>query len=108
MTWIIIMLAAAMMAGFVQGVTGFGSGIVMMVFLPYLLPINQSAGVSTLTMVVANVMIVWYYRKYFKWQKIVKPFLIYILMAIVRSEEHTSELQSRFDFVCRLLLETKK
>src|SRR5699024_11618971 len=25
-----------------------------------------------------------------------------------RSEEHTSELQSRFDLVCRLLLETKK
>src|SRR5699024_12610273 len=25
-----------------------------------------------------------------------------------RSEEHTSELQSRFDLVCRLLLETQK
>src|SRR5699024_11553769 len=28
--------------------------------------------------------------------------------AYVRSEEHTSELQSRFDLVCRLLLEKKK
>src|SRR5438067_13919201 len=27
---------------------------------------------------------------------------------IRRSEEHTSELQSRFDLVCRLLLEKKK
>src|SRR5699024_12749790 len=27
---------------------------------------------------------------------------------IPRSEEHTSELQSRFDIVCRLLLENKK
>src|SRR5699024_12816386 len=27
---------------------------------------------------------------------------------IFRSEEHTSELQSRFDLVCRLLLEKKK
>src|SRR5699024_11743859 len=27
---------------------------------------------------------------------------------IDRSEEHTSELQSRFDLVCRLLLEKKK
>src|SRR5699024_11964168 len=26
---------------------------------------------------------------------------------IIRSEEHTSELQSRFDLVCRLLLEKK-
>src|SRR5207249_9276531 len=29
-------------------------------------------------------------------------------IAIATSEEHTSELQSRFDLVCRLLLEKKK
>src|SRR5207249_9890593 len=29
-------------------------------------------------------------------------------LALTRSEEHTSELQSRFDLVCRLLLEKKK
>src|SRR5699024_11674419 len=30
------------------------------------------------------------------------------LRLCARSEEHTSELQSRFDLVCRLLLEEKK
>src|SRR5437868_9230291 len=30
------------------------------------------------------------------------------LQRLRRSEEHTSELQSRFDLVCRLLLEKKK
>src|SRR2546428_6305745 len=30
------------------------------------------------------------------------------LLALRRSEEHTSELQSRSDLVCRLLLEKKK
>src|SRR5207249_12278657 len=30
------------------------------------------------------------------------------LKQLQRSEEHTSELQSRFDLVCRLLLEKKK
>src|SRR5207248_7836674 len=29
-------------------------------------------------------------------------------MALARSEEHTSELQSPYDLVCRLLLEKKK
>src|SRR5699024_12295359 len=29
-------------------------------------------------------------------------------IALTRSEEHTSELQSRFELVCRLLLEKKK
>src|SRR5699024_11701754 len=31
-----------------------------------------------------------------------------VIAAFVRSEEHTSELQSRFDIVCRLLLENIK
>src|SRR5699024_11491065 len=31
-----------------------------------------------------------------------------VLLPTRRSEEHTSELQSRFDLVCRLLLEKKK
>src|SRR5207249_5798150 len=34
--------------------------------------------------------------------------LIASLPTGLRSEEHTSELQSRFDLVCRLLLEKKK
>src|SRR3712207_8549274 len=39
---------------------------------------------------------------------VVKPFSIRELLARVRSEEHTSELQSRQYLVCRLLLEKKK
>src|SRR5438067_6955000 len=34
--------------------------------------------------------------------------LPYVAVFADRSEEHTSELQSRFDLVCRLLLEKKK
>src|SRR5699024_586607 len=36
------------------------------------------------------------------------PFFIVLDELEDRSEEHTSELQSRFDIVCRLLLEKKK
>src|SRR5437870_8998754 len=39
------------------------------------------------------------FRKYFQWAEAEKG---------VRSEEHTSELQSRGHLVCRLLLEKKK
>src|SRR5699024_11510636 len=35
-------------------------------------------------------------------------FNMIIIYTSLRSEEHTSELQSRFDLVCRLLLEKKK
>ncbi|GEO46612.1 sulfite exporter TauE/SafE family protein [Companilactobacillus kimchii] len=82
MSWVFVMILAATLAGFVQGVTGFGSGIVLMVFLPQLLPINQSAGVSTLTMSIAIIMVAWKYRKALKWRNLVGPFLIYIVMAI--------------------------
>src|SRR3712207_7855270 len=34
--------------------------------------------------------------------------LLYIYVVLLRSEEHTSELQSRQYLVCRLLLEKKK
>src|SRR5207249_12296768 len=34
-------------------------------------------------------------------------FTVIGVTAAIRSEEHTSELQSRFDLVCRLLLEKK-
>src|SRR5438067_4424901 len=34
--------------------------------------------------------------------------LVEKVRGLKRSEEHTSELQSRFDLVCRLLLEKKK
>src|SRR5207249_12031440 len=36
------------------------------------------------------------------------PRLYRVVAVDSRSEEHTSELQSRFDLVCRLLLEKKK
>src|SRR5437868_7910537 len=32
---------------------------------------------------------------------------LHVVSSVRRSEEHTSELQSRFDIVCRLLLEKK-
>src|SRR5438105_3861075 len=39
--------------------------------------------------------------------ELAEPGAIYV-MHVGRSEEHTSELQSRVDLVCRLLLEKKK
>src|SRR5699024_11235878 len=41
-------------------------------------------------------------------RKLGKQLNVMIDAPMTRSEEHTSELQSRFDLVCRLLLEKKK
>src|SRR5438309_4765466 len=45
------------------------------------------------------------------WRRVLShaPFIVLILLCLIsRSEEHTSELQSQFHLVCRLLLEKKK
>src|SRR5438034_4697660 len=41
-------------------------------------------------------------------EKSIPVFLPCVFQALERSEEHTSELQSHSDLVCRLLLEKKK
>src|SRR5438067_9716484 len=41
-------------------------------------------------------------------QRVLPDAKIRFTPGVLRSEEHTSELQSRFDLVCRLLLEKKK
>lgn len=70
-----------LLAGFVQGVTGFGSGIILMIFLPLFLPVGTAAGVSTLIMFVATAMLAWRYRAHLQWRRLVGPFLVYSAVA---------------------------
>src|SRR5689334_24811066 len=42
------------------------------------------------------------------WYNWLAGFVLIIIGESIRSEEHTSELQSQFHLVCRLLLEKKK
>src|SRR5688572_31430481 len=52
-----------------------------------------------------------YFRQPFRLLQMVKAYAAVINVAVaasVRSEEHTSELQSQSNLVCRLLLEKKK
>jgi uncharacterized membrane protein YfcA len=75
------MLLAALAASIVQGLTGFGSGIVLMVFLPHILPFGTAAGVSTLTMFVPTVILVWRYRRGLKFRRLIVPFIVYSAVA---------------------------
>ncbi|MBU9788808.1 sulfite exporter TauE/SafE family protein [Lentilactobacillus sp. IMAU92037] len=83
MTTLLFVLLPAVLAGIVQGVTGFGSAIVLMVFLPTILPIPQSAGVASLIMSVSNIMLAWRYRRSLSFKRIIWPFLVYASVAFV-------------------------
>lgn len=58
MTWLIIILPA-LLAGFLQGLTGFGAVIMMMVFFPLILPIPAAAGIACVIMIASQVVITW-------------------------------------------------
>lgn len=73
-----LVLLAAVAAGLIQGVTGFGAGIVLMVVLPQLFPVVQSAGMSQAITVVLTVVMAWHYRKHINVRKIVAPAVLFI------------------------------
>ena len=83
MELLLLVLLPAVLASLVQGITGFGSAIVLMIFLPSILPIPQSAGVASLIMSVANLMMAWHYRKALKFKRIIGPFIVYGLVAFL-------------------------
>lgn len=70
---------AAVFAGIVQGITGFGAGIVMMMILPMVLgSIPQSAGVSTAICVILSLQMIFLYRKHVDVKKVIVPAVFYI------------------------------
>lgn len=69
----------ALLGGLVQGVTGFGSGIVMMLVLPFLLSIPQSAAVSSLSAIPLAGSMVWRYRKSVSPRKVLLPAIPYLI-----------------------------
>lgn len=76
MSWLFVLLPA-ILAGLVQGLTGFGSGIILMIFLPSLFPIAQSAGIATLMMALATFLMVYRYRKSIQIKRLILPFVVY-------------------------------
>lgn len=75
----VILLFMAIIAGIIQGVTGFGAGIVMMIVLPMYFYVGVSAGISGTICVFLSAVMVWAYRKYIDVKMIVKPALLYML-----------------------------
>lgn len=76
MTWLLIILFG-FLAGLVQGLTGFGAAIMMMIFLPSILPIAESAGVASLIMAASVLTLVLRYRHDIHLKRIIVPFLVY-------------------------------
>ena len=78
-----VIAVTALIAGLVQGVTGFGAGIVLMMALPYFLPVPQSAGVSTGICIVLFVSMIIRYRRAINLKKALLPSVLNIAICTV-------------------------
>lgn len=71
----------ALAGGFVQTVTGFGSGIVMMIFFPSLMPVLSAASASSAISLALNGGSTLVFRKHIRWRMILLPAVVYCLSA---------------------------
>ena len=76
-----VVFLAPIAAGFIQAVTGFGSGILMMVFFPSFFPILGASALSSSISLPATCVQAWNYRKVSVWKLTFLPALVYILMS---------------------------
>src|SRR5690349_23534362 len=94
--------------GLTGGLVGVGGGVLFVPALTIFIGLTQVEAESTSLLMIVIVAIVGSYRQYGYGNVRLREALIVGALSPLRSEEHTSELQSRRDLVCRLLLEKKK
>ena len=80
---LLLVLIPAVCAGLVQGVTGFGAGFVMMIFLPMIFPVVASAGISQSICLVLTLMMFLRYRKYANLKLIAWPAVIFLVISSI-------------------------
>ena len=72
-----VMGMMAMLGGVVQGVTGFGAGIVMLMALPFYFAIPQATAISSAVQIAMCTIMVIRYRKYVKLKDIWLPTVLF-------------------------------
>lgn len=70
-------IGSSFVGGIVQAVTGFGGGIVIMIFLPFLFSINAAPAISDIITMLLAVFICVEYRKYVSVKKLILPVCFY-------------------------------
>ena len=79
---ILIVTLSSLLGGFIQSVTGFGSAIIIMIFLPSILSMTAAPAVSdTITMMLSFAMF-WRYRKSVNVRGILVPVGFYLLASM--------------------------
>ena len=79
----LIITVITLIAGLIQGITGFGSAIVMMMVLPIYYAVIQAAGISNAINVFLNGMMAYRYRKYVNLKKAIQPSVLFLIASTI-------------------------
>lgn len=77
---LLIVFAGAMIGGLVQSVTGFGCGVVMMIFMPMLFNLLQASAITSALSIALTVSLAFRFRKSLEIGKLILPSVIYIVL----------------------------
>lgn len=82
MLWLAL-IAAAFLGGVVQTITGFGAGVVIMMFLPHFFDLLAAPAINSSICIGLSGTLTWKYRKSLKARLFLIPLLIYSFFALV-------------------------
>ncbi len=68
-----------LIAGFVQGISGFGSSIIVMMVLPTYYTVLQAAGISNAINIFLNGMMAYRYKDYISIKKVLSPSMLFLI-----------------------------
>jgi len=78
----VLVALVAMAGGLIHSVTGFGSGVIMMLFLPYFVDMVTAPALSSAISVGVFIMLSWNFRKYIDWKISVIPTVSYLACSL--------------------------
>ena len=68
-----LVFAVVFIASFVQGVTGFGFGMIAMALLPFFLPVSSAANIITFVIFIVGILMTWKLREHLDFKVIIVP-----------------------------------
>lgn len=73
--------SGAIVGGTVQSVTGFGCGVLMMIFMPALFPLLQASAITSALCIALTVSLAARYRKLVDWNVLLLPGSVYLVFS---------------------------
>ena len=70
----------ALIGGVVQALTGFGCGVLLMIFMPLLYPLLQASAITSALCIALTVSLAFRFRKSIQFKKLLLPGSIYLVM----------------------------